>query len=361
MPTLPHVIWGRFCSLYHQPTTLFQRLLVNCCIKLYPMVDLTLFHPDGASANSRFRNMDRLNSWTSFRSCRFLEWTGWYNMGVAQRLLGHYRLFQHFKDSFSKGSYDLPAAQAYILQYQAGHEIKFFLARISSWLERTITPRTYYGTAEIAVFNRRLVSDPTGILHDFLVEADDDFAGALKRAVRRISQPKETPAETTVNIQLNQKEEHHHLHQDHHVHLEQHLRLDHHAHQHNNQFNTVTVTKEGQQGKESGVFSKKQILILFDLLNTGGNFGSINYQNPNKFEAYADLLRAITGKSKQSIKEELHDYRTKSLYTCHTPGEFDQLINILTQLLTYFENAGFESFAKVIDKKIMELKAQKRG
>jgi hypothetical protein len=312
------------------------------------MVDLTLFHPDGTRANSRFRNMDRLNSWTGFRSCRFLEWTGWYNMGVAQRLLGHYRLFQHFKDSFSKGSYDLPAAQAYVLQYQVGHGIKFFRARISSLLERTITPRTYYGTAEIAVINRQLVSEPTGILHDFLVESDDDFASALHRAVRRISQPEKTQPETTVNIQLNQKEEHHHLH------------LDQHAHQHNNQFNTVTVIKEGQQGKESGVFSKKQILILFDLLGTGGNFGSINYQNPNKFEAYADLLRAITGKSKQSIKEELHDYRTKSLYTCHTPGEFDQLINILTQLLTYFESAGFESFAKVIDKKIMELKNQKR-
>ncbi len=305
------------------------------------MVDLTLFHPEGTTDHARYRHMDRLNSWTGFRSCRFLEWMGWYNLSVAKRLLGHYRFFQHFKEAFSQGKRDLPAAKAYILQYKAGHGIKFFLIRTRSLLDRIVTPRIYYGTVEIAALNHQLVSETTGILYDFLVEADDDFTSALRRAVQRISPPDNTPDAKTINLQLNINEDHYHV------------------HQHNGQDSTLPATKEIQRGKESDIFSKHQVLILFDLLASSGKFDRLNLKNPNKHHAYADLLRAITGRTKETILGVLTDYSDNKLYDWHEQGGFDQLIRTLTNLLTYFEKAGFDSFVNVIENKIMELKNEK--
>ena len=279
------------------------------------MVDLTLFHSENAPEGTDFRHKDRLNGWTGHLSCLYLEWTGWYTFNVATRLLGHYRLFQNFRVAFSKIPHDMPVVQAYIFKYRSRHGGTSFYIRMMALLDGIVTPGVYFGIREITALNRQLVSEPSGILYDFLTEADTDFTAALQRAVRRINQPDKSPMPTI---------------------------------------------REGAQGKESGVFSKKQILILFDLLTKGGNFDPIQYEKPNKFDAYADLLHALTGKSRQSFKEELHDYRTKKLYEWHTEGEFTQLINTLTQLLTYFEKAGFDSFAKVIDKKIRELREEKR-
>jgi hypothetical protein len=281
------------------------------------MIDLTLFHPEGAPEGADFRRKDQLNGWTRRRACRLLEWIGWYNYSIAQRLLGHYRLFQHFRVAFSKCPRDIPVVQAYIRQYRATHGVRYFLARAMSSLDVIVTPTIYMGVGDMAVLNRQLVSEPFGILNDFLTEADTDFTAALQRAIRRINQPDKTPISAPAI--------------------------------------------KGAQGKESGVFSKKQILLLFDLLSKSGNLDPIDLEKPNKFDAYADLLHALTGKSRQSFKEELHDYHTKGLYEWHTPGEFTQLINTLTQLLTYFEKAGFDFFANTIDKKIRTLRKERRS
>lgn len=59
-------------------------------------MDLSVLHPVKSPARD-YTWKDKLNSITSPLGCRFLEWTGWYNQDIAQRLLGHYRLYQLFK------------------------------------------------------------------------------------------------------------------------------------------------------------------------------------------------------------------------------------------------------------------------
>jgi hypothetical protein len=74
----------------------------------------------------------------------------------------------------------------------------------------------------------------------------------------------------------------------------------------------------------------------------------------------AELLKALTGKSKSAYMEELNNYRTKGLYETHTDGEFRQLISMLTNLAETFRNAGFRPVATLVDKKILELEGRKK-
>jgi hypothetical protein len=312
-------------------------------------IDLTLFHREDAPPSANWRAADRLNSWTSQRGCRFLEWIGWYNLAVAQRLLGHYRLFQLFNTDYSKSRRDLPAAQAYILQYRSSHGLKHFFARTMAFLTTVIERQRYPVEAEIAAINRQLVNDSTSVLYDFLTDADKDFTAAFLQAMRQIKDPSffnKPTAAPIIHLQVNQKEENYY------------------AHQHNTysatQVNIQPAIKAGAQGKDSGIFSKKQVLILFDLLSAFKDFDAIDYTQPTKFDKVADLLHALTGKSKLSIREELNNYRPKGLYEWHTPGELNQLINIHIQLANTFRNAGFRSFARLIDKKIRELESHKK-
>ena len=295
-------------------------------------IDLTLLHPEDAPANANWRMKDKLNGWTSLGRCRFLEWSGWYNYDVAQRLLGHYRLFHHFKADYIKSPHQLAAPNAYILHYRSGHGFKYLLSRIMSLLYSIFTKQRY-PVAEIAAINRQLVNESSGILYDFLTDANEDFAAAFLQAIHRISDPAflERPAApTTIHNTLSAT-----------------------------QINIQPPIKAGAQGKDKGIFSKKQVLILFDLLSAFKDFDSIDYNRPTKFEGYADLLHALTGKSKLSILEELNDYRNKGLYDWHSQGELNQLINILIQLANTFRNAGFRSFAKLVDRKIVELESHK--
>jgi hypothetical protein len=313
-----------------------------------PKIDLTLFHYDDVPPNTSWRGADRLNSWSSPRSCRFLEWMGWYNYGVATRLLGHYRLFQHFKADYAKSRHDLPAAQAYILHYR-DRRVKHFLSRAMVFLVTIIERKRYPKEAEMIAINQQLVNDSTSVLYDFLTDADKDFTAAFLQATLRIKDPSffgRPAAPPTIHVQINQKEENYF------------------AHQHNTysatQINIQPAIKAGAQGKDKGIFSKKQVLILFDLLSTFKDFDSIDYTRPAKFDGYADLIHALTGKGKLSIRDELNKYHNHKLYEWHSPGELNQLINILTQLTNTFRNAGFRSFAKLIDKKIMELEPHKK-
>jgi len=310
-------------------------------------IDLTLFHREDAPPNANWHRADRLNSWTSLRGCRFLEWMGWYNLDVAQRLLGHYRLFQHFNADYSKSRRDLAASQAYILQYRASHGLKHFFSRVMAFLTTIIERKRFPVEAEIAAINRQLVNDSTSVLYDFLIDADHDFTAAFLQAMRRIKDPSffnKSVAPPTINLQVNQTDQHYS------------------AHQYNTytaQVNIQPAIKAGAQGKESGIFSKKQVLILFDMLSAFKDFDSIDYTQPNKFDGYADLLHALTGKSKLSILEELNNYRRKGLYEWHTQGELGQLIITLTHLSNSFRKARFKSFTRLLDKKIIELESHK--
>ena len=302
-------------------------------------VDLTLLHSEDAPPNANWRMKDKLNGWTSLGPCRFLEWSGWYNYDVAQRLLGHYRLFHHFKADYIKSPHQLAAPNAYILYYRSGHGFKYFLSRVMSLLY-SIFEKGRYPVAEIAAINRQLVNESSGILYDFLTDANKDFTAAFLQALRRIKDPsflESSAASITIHNTLS-------------------------ATQHNiyTQVNFKPAIKAGAQGKDSGIFSKKQVLILFDLLSAFKDFDSIDYSKPATFEKYAELLHALTGKSKLSIHDALKDHHNHGLYEWHSQGELNQLINILIQLANTFRNAQFRSFAKLIDKKIRELESHKK-
>ncbi len=70
----------------------------------------------------------------------------------------------------------------------------------------------------------------------------------------------------------------------------------------------------GKKEKVKGVFSKKQMLILFDLLAENGAIEKIDYSKPNRFDSMATMLQAVSGKSKESIMEQLKDTRSNGLY-----------------------------------------------
>ena len=297
------------------------------------MIDLTLLHSEDAPPNANWRMKDKLNGWTSLGRCRFLEWSGWYNYDVAQRLLGHYRLFHHFKADYIKSPHQLAAPNAYILYYRSGHGFKYFLSRVMSLLY-SIFEKGRYPVAEIAAINRQLVNESSGILYDFLTDANKDFTAAFLQAIRQIKDPsflESSAASITIHNTLTAT-----------------------------QINIQRAIKAGAQGKDSGIFSKKQVLILFDLLSAFKDFDSIDYTKPSKFEKYADLLHALTGKSKLSILKELNDCHNHGLYEWHSQGELKQLIITLINLADTFRNAQFRSFAKLIDKKIRELESHKK-
>jgi hypothetical protein len=283
-------------------------------------MDLALFHPimpDGTPRN--FRMKDKFNGWTSPRAIHFLEWSGWYSNSISQRLLGHYRLFQHFKTDFAKNQRDLPAIQSYILQYRASHKLKQTMARWVALIYSMGTRGEYYSVAEVSMLNVMLIDGSSDILSEFLAAAEIDFEQPFHKALERIMDP-------AFFNKASQK----------------------------------LTPKEGAQGKEKGVFSKRQILIIFDLLSAPSKLEKINFDNPNKYEDIAIWLHAMTGKSKDSFVAELNDCRTRGLYDCQTPTEIDNMINSLTNISDISFKAGFRSIRAAADKKIIELESMKK-
>ena len=214
-----------------------------------------------------------------------------------------------------------------------------------SYVFGILTRKEYYGIAEIAAVNRMLVNNFSGILYDFLTEADNDFTAALQRAVKRINHPnflnKPGPAS------------------DHFTQFNQHNYTYHSNTSYNTQVDIQPAATENLHGKETGVFSKKQALIFFDLLSECEGFDAIDYQRPTRFPLYADILHALTGKGKNTLLEELDKHRTRGLYEWHTQGELNSLINTLTSLETCFREAGFKSFTKIISKKLRDLESKR--
>lgn len=309
---------------------------------------------------------DKFNGATGYWQCRFLEWTGWYNMEVYQRLLGHYRLFQHFKkDKYLKYS-RLPVLQAYILQYRATQGIKYLISKVMCFIYTTIT-REVYAQVEIEGLNRILVNEGADVLQQFLTDAEVDFEQALLAAAEKINAPDficRTAKGTLPPVQVQVKNEFIQVNQEVNNHQE-----NSYSFQENNETNSYSYTKvvnmssvikEGPRGKEKGVFSKKQALILFDLLSEAARLEKIDFGKPNKFDAIAEFLHALTGKSKESWMEELNDYRSRGLYDAYTLGELKELIGTVTNCAEICRNAGFRSVANLADKKIKELEMRKK-
>jgi hypothetical protein len=278
----------------------------------------------------------KLNSWTGLYRCRFLEWTGWYNVSLSQRLLGHYRLYQHYKVYNSKWNKEYSDTLAYILQYKATQSFKYFICRIISFVYSTFTRKEYYLGVEVAGINRQLLNEWPAILQEFLVDADIDFDAAMIKALQQINDPsflnKTPPKAPAILVQFKQENNTHYQ----------------------------PIIRDGIKGKEKGVFSKKQMLIFFDLLAEPAHIERIDFNKPNKYDGLADLLHALTGKGKETFIEALNDYKTRSLYEYNTDGELSQLLTTLTNLADTFRKAGFRSIANLADRKIKELESRKK-
>jgi hypothetical protein len=93
-------------------------------------MDLSILHL-AYSPEKNYKWKDRLNSLTGHVSCRFLEWSGWYNQDILQRLLGHYRLYQVFKQKPIVNNH-LSLPLNYIVNYKTSHGLKYALCRIYS-------------------------------------------------------------------------------------------------------------------------------------------------------------------------------------------------------------------------------------
>lgn len=308
-------------------------------------MNLSVLHPV-QSPERNYKWKDRLNSLTGHLDCRFLEWSGWYNQDIAQRLLGHYRLFQVFKAENNQSDKQVSLQLAYLVSYQASHSFKYRLSSVMSVIYYTFSFGERYSPFQIEGINRILVNDQLLILLTFLQNADKDFSEALRIAVEQIASPDfvdKAQKQLTLIQQNNTYRYHHNENSSHYF----------------NEYNTVQTSGNGIRGKEKGVFSKKQLLILFDLLSESGAIDKIDYSKPNRFEGVAIMLQAISGKSKDSILEQLKDTRSDGLYSFQNIGELNQLIITLTNLSETFRSAGFRSIANMADKKLRELERMK--
>ena len=283
------------------------------------------------SPTPNYQTRDRLNSWTHPLPCRFLEWSGWYNQTIHNRLIGHYRLYTHFQKAYAKSpNPDFPATSAYILHYRANYGPRHFLAKAISLLFSTIALQGPTPASQYAILNHHLLHTRPDILQQFLIAAGANLATALHHAHQAILDPDFFTHQTSIN--------------------QNHLAI-----QYNSRVIFQPLLREGAKGKAKGVFSKKQLLIFFDLLSETNAIERIDFRKPNKFREIAALLHSISGKSTDSLIEELNLHRDKSLYRHHTTGERDQLIITLTNLAETFRAAGFRSIAKQADSRIRDL------
>lgn len=300
-------------------------------------MDLSVFHPV-KSPDRNYTWKDKLNSITSPLGCRFLEWSGWYNQDVSQRLLGHYRIYQLFKAK-SKFNSQLSLPLAYITHYRTLHFIKYVLSCITAVLYYIVTLGDRYRPLLVEELNKQLILHKQSILQEFLANAEVDFEKALFAAIDQINEPekKEHPELTFVSNRLEHK-------------------VYNNTYHYFTEYNGTTHSGSNKlKGKEPGVLSKKQILILFDLLANTKDIEKIDYTRPNKFESVAELLQALNGKSLSTWVEELNNYKTKGLYYYSDKGELKHLISTLTNLSDRLRKSGFLTLAKEADKKIREL------
>ncbi len=161
-------------------------------------MDLSILHPIQSSERD-YTWKDKLNSITGNIHCHFLEWSGWYNQDVHQGLLGHYRLYQVFK-SEKKNNHQISLPLNYITNYRITHRIKYSLSCITASLYYIFSLGEKYVPLQIESINRQLINDKAIILYEFLEEADQDFANALRNASEKISSSKFLDKPDTRNL-----------------------------------------------------------------------------------------------------------------------------------------------------------------
>lgn len=300
-------------------------------------MDLSVLHPV-KSPDRDYAWKDKLNSITAPLGCRFLEWSGWYNQDINQRLLGHYRLYQLFKAK-NKLDSQLSLPLAYITHYRTLHIIKYGLSCITGILYHVFTLGDQYYPLPVEELNKQLINHQYIILQEFLTATEVDFEKALHNAVDQIngSGLKVLPEIIFVQNRLENNV----------------YNNSYHYFSENN--TNVHSGNVGIKGKEKDVFSKKQILIWLDLQADLGTKERIDFTKPNKFEAVAGMLQAINGKSKESWVEELNKHKDKGLYHYRDQGELRQLIITITNISETVRKAGHRELAKAADRKIREL------
>lgn len=241
---------------------------------------------------------------------------------------------------------------AYIVNYRASHGLKYLLSRVTGILYYIGSFGKPYYPLQTEGINKLLVNEYAHILQTFLTEADNNFEEALSLAVEQIMSPEFGRKSGNMLFQVNQsavilqtRNEFNSYHDNTHYF---------------NEYTTVHPATNGIKGKEKGVFSKKQILILFDLLAETSKMEKVDFTRPNKFDSVAVLLCAITGKSKDTWIDQLKDCKSAGLYEFNSEGERKQLIVTLTNLAEVFRKAGFRSISKIADNKLIDLEKQER-
>ncbi|HXB08065.1 MAG TPA: hypothetical protein VNW04_13135 [Puia sp.] len=320
-------------------------------------MDLRLFHAtDDPTVN--YKILDYHNSRTGLFACHLLELIGWYTSDVKHRLLGHYRLFQLYKKRRANSSSALPLVQGYILQYRSSYWIKHYWYLFISRLPSLISPDRQM---EMYLINKTLVYQRATVLYDFLANADTDFEQAFKNAVLQINDPEfiNTASFTKTqysNLFLNL--EHHTVNNLSHNELNIHPIVEKEKETILEKETIIIEPAKELTGKEQGVFSKKQVLILFDLMSRVSKLERFPLCKPGKQKAIAQFLQALTGKGEDTWLETLKDYRHDNLYAWHTPGERSRLIGTLTNLGEITHKAGLGSITSEAEKMIRELRAK---
>ena len=302
-------------------------------------MDLRLLHLKGGPYWERI--VDRRIARTSAFHCEFYEWSGWYYISVPIRLLGHYRLFQRYKSHPGRNRTRLATENAYIWYFRE----KSYL--YDCWPHiylRLLKPILVVINKEVQSINHDLLYKRPDILINFLVAAETDFDKALLDAMEQINDPAFLSEASITNLQVAIHENH-----QYNTSLSKH---EFHVHP---VVREQIATEKQPKGKEKNVFSKKQLLLFFDLLHHDKKLEPLDLNNPQKTKAIAHLLQAISGKVEDSWLDELDKYRRKDLYTYHADGERQELIRILINLRDKCHAAGLHTIVKAADKKIIEL------
>lgn len=293
-------------------------------------MDLRLFHPTD-DPTKKYKRLDSYNSRTGAFACRLLEFIGWYNSDVKLRLLGHYRLYQIYTRRRVNSSSSRPAIQGYIFQYRSSFAIKYYWNLILSRLP------SLFGTdphMEMYWINRILINERVDVLGQFLANADTNFEQAFKTALLQMDDPafinkaveKETLIKETVMKESVIKE---------------------------------IIPKKDLGGKEKDVFSKHQVLIIFDLLAESERLDRLDLRKTHKHPQIARFLQALSGRGKDTWMETLQDYRNNDLYAFNTPEECTHLLATLKNIATIAQDAGLRSICSLAEMKMRKIKAGK--
>lgn len=325
-------------------------------------MSLRIFHY-GNAADENYFLTGRFEGWTGRLKCSWWEWSGWYNLDIHQRLLGHYLLFQHFKKDHAQMNSGISVEHAYILQYRAMQGVKYCLSRITAFIWSIVTFGMAFPPVEIQGLNRILVNEGADILSEFLTEAEANFRLAMFNAAEKIQSPSFicktskgfSPAYLfQVNKQTNN--------QFNTYRNESLIEINHHHNVSFTKVNNQSIVKEGASGKEKDVLSKRQWMILFDLISaTTSMFKKLDLSTHAKVEKAATLLHTLSGKDKTTFIKELNHYKNNGgFYKTDSLGELNQLIIALINMADIFRNNNQPDLAELIDKKIIELEAEKK-